>query len=163
MLTIQFYPKGESEVRICTCLVGAMFVIAMVGCGGGSDTTETLTKAQFIKQGDTICRSGQARKEKALHAWRREEAEKGDHFEQWSAKELGEVYLTVLLPPIKRVSKELTKLAEATPGAKGEEFAEALASAVGAIEEEPVQILRGTPYGKTDELAQEYGFKACIF
>jgi hypothetical protein len=43
-----------------TCGVLAVSLFA-IGCGGGDDTTETtasLTKAQFVKQGNAICENG---------------------------------------------------------------------------------------------------------
>ena len=49
--------------KLLTAAVAAAVLAALVaGCGGGGDTTTdetvTLTKAEFIKQGDAICKEG---------------------------------------------------------------------------------------------------------
>jgi hypothetical protein len=140
-----------------------MLAIVALGCGsGGSDSTEiALTKAQLLKRGDAACHDGLAKKIKAVAAWSKEEEAKGKSFGDWSKKQLGRIYLTIVLPPIKETSTELTELADSSQDPKAEKVATALSSAVKSIEEDPTQVIKELPYAGTDKLAKSYGFKVC--
>ena len=149
-------------MRIYLGAVALVLAIAVVGCGSGGDTTEVaLTKAQFIKRGDAICRSHQAEREKAFAAWQKEPANKGKQIEDWTKKELGQIYLTVMLPPVKDAWQELDELAGSTGDPKAENFVKSLEVAVKKVEEKPTRALKEIPYEDANKIAQEYGFKAC--
>jgi hypothetical protein len=144
--------------------VAVVLAVAAGGCGSSGDTTEiALTKAQFIKRGDAICRSHQTERNKAFKAWREEPANKGKKFEDWTKQELGQVYLTVMLPPVKDAWRELDELAESTGDPKAEKFVSSLESAVKKVEEKPTGALEEVPYEDANKIAQGYGFKACGF
>ncbi len=41
-------------------VVGAIVLVMAAGCGGGDDSTTTMTKAEFTKQASAICTEGKA-------------------------------------------------------------------------------------------------------
>lgn len=139
-------------------------VLAMtaVGCGSGGDTTEVvLTKAQFIKRGDAICRAHQAERTKEINAWLRNPSNRTKKIADYTPEERGEVYLTVALPPVREAWGELDELAESVSDEKAEKVVDALGSSVEAIEEEPARGLVPSSYKSSNEVAREYGFKDC--
>src|SRR3954469_9474420 len=153
---------GGAGVRIYLGGMAAVLAIAAIGCGSGGDTTEVaLTKAQFIKRGDAICRAAREKKTKDLRAWSQEGRNKGKTLADWSLEEIRNIYLTLEPPPIKEASGELTALTPPPGDAKAKRLVESLASAVKAIEEEPTRAIKGAPYASADKLAQAYGFEVC--
>jgi len=149
-------------VRVRIGGVAAVLAIAAIGCGSGGDSTEAaLTKVQFIKRGDAICRAAQEKKTNAIQAWKEEPANKGKTLADWSARELGQVYLTVVLPPIREASDELAALSPPSGDAEAEKLVTSFAAAVRGVEEAPTRAVMETPYASADRLAQAYGFKAC--
>jgi hypothetical protein len=154
--------KGETGVRIYIGGVAAVLAIAAIGCGSGGDTTEVaLTKAQFIKRGDAICRAAQEKKTDAIQAWSLKPANKGKTLADWSTQELEDVYSSLALPPIKEASEELAALTPPAGDPKAEQVVKSLASAVEAVEEKPRRAIKEAPYSSADKLAQAYGFEAC--
>jgi hypothetical protein len=142
--------------------LAALLVLAVVGCGGGCETTEAaMTKAQFIKRGDAICQAAQQKKEKAVVAMAKELATEGKGIEDLSHKELDHVYLSLVLPPIKQATIELDELNQPAKDTPAEELVDSLSSAVKSIEEDPRRAFEATPYLHSDKLAYAYGFKVC--
>lgn len=149
-------------MRFRTGVAAAVLAIMAIGCGSGGDSTEaTLTKAQFIKHGDAICREAQEKKTKAINAWRHEGPSTGKGLADLSLNELGQIYLTVMLPPVKEASDELAALTPPGGDPRARKFLGAFAAAVKSVEEKPSQAIKEAPYASADRLAQAYGFEAC--
>jgi hypothetical protein len=142
------------------------------GCGGGGDdssgdgtdsvssSASSLTKAEFIKQGDEICAKGDA----AIEGEANEFAdENGIDTEKPTEAEQEEVIEQVVGPAIKRQSEEIADLG---PPEGEEEAVEEIVAAVGRgadeIEEDPHAVLNGgNPLAEASKLANAYGFKQC--
>jgi hypothetical protein len=147
-------------VRIYVGAMVAMLAFAAFGCGSGSETTETaLTKAQFIKRGDAICRAEQEEKEKAVADWYKANGEKA--LADLSVKELDEAYLSVVLPHIRHVSNRLAELNPPAGDVRASKVVQSLSRAVHVVGENPRLAIKGAPYTQADRLAQAYGFEAC--
>jgi hypothetical protein len=139
--------------------VVAIFVIGLVallsGCGG-SDDEPSLTKAEFIKQGDAICAEAEEKKNAALaKAFQKKE-------NQSSQKAVQERLVTdVALPPIAAMAEELSDLG--APDDKATAIVEGYEAAVEEIEEDPAAAVSSEkgPFAQPDKLAAEYGFKEC--
>lgn len=154
--------KGEVVVRICVGGVVALLAVVAIGCGsGGSSTEVALTKAQFIKRGDAICEAAQEKRTKATSAWVKKISKEGKEPEDFSHHELGQVYLTLAVPPVKGASAELGELGAPVGDAQAEKVMESLNGTVESIEEEPLRVFKEAPYEKADKLAAAYGFKSC--
>lgn len=144
--------------------VAALVALAAIvaGCGGGGDTTDetvTLTKTEFIKQGDAICKQGNEASEKEA-----EEFAEDNNFEleKASKEQLEEAVGEVLVPNLEGQIEEL----DALGAPKGDEdeveaIITSLEDATGEIEADPGVVFQGDVLKKPSKLADEYGFKVC--
>jgi galactitol-specific phosphotransferase system IIB component len=143
----------------------AVVVLAMLiaGCGGGDETTSdetvTLTKTEFIKQGDAICQKSSDQSEKEA-----EEFAKENDFTLQSAtsEQLKEAVSEVLVPSLNRQAEELDALG-APEGDEDqvEEIIVSLEDVAAEIEDDPEVIFEGEALKEPSELAEDYGFKVC--
>jgi hypothetical protein len=148
-------------------LVGVVAIaVIAAGCGGGSDdSTETavvLTKVEFIKQGDEICKKGN----KQIEDEAEEFAEDNNvDTSNPSKKDQEEVIATVVAPALQTQADELAEL----DAPKGEEettaaIIDALEAGAEELEDEPALLLESNaagPLDKANELANKFGFKEC--
>lgn len=151
---------------VLALLIGAMAVaLVAVGCGGGDDTTEStasLTKAEFVKQGNAICSKGSAKLESEFEAFAKEHNLSQN--EEPSKATLEEEVEEVLIPAVTRQVEEIRDLG--VPEDDQGEVDEILTGAEEAIEEgeeEPSTLLASSP-GKFTEVnkeAREYGLTVC--
>lgn len=147
--------EGEIVVYRGFVVVIAITVAAALaaGCGGSDD--ESLTKAEFIKQGDEICLQAEETKNKALEKAFAAKGNKG------SEKEFQEKLVTdVALPPIATMTDELQELGP--PDDQAEAVVKAYEDVVGELEAEPeLAFTTEEPFGRATKPAAKYGFKDC--
>jgi hypothetical protein len=135
----------------------------VAGCGGGSDTTDSatvvLTKAEFIKQGDAICKEAN----EANQAEAEEYAEEnGFELEKASKDQLEEAVGAVLVPSLEQQAEELDALGAPKGDEKQvEEIIAALEDATGEIEDDPSLVFKAETLKKPNQLAEAYGYKVC--
>ena len=142
------------------CLVVVGMSLALAACGSSSDSTTTaLTKAEFLKQGNAICRKGNEEIGKAAE---KKFPRSGGKPNQ---KELEQFASQTIVPNIQSQVQQISEL----PAPEGDEeqveaiVEEAEASAEKAAEDPSVMIKDNgeDPFAKTNELAGEYGLTAC--
>ena len=148
--------------KLLTAAVAAAVLAALVaGCGGG-DETVTLTKAEFIKQGDAICNAGNKEIEEGFEEFA---AENDLPENKEPSKEQGvELVETVILPSVQQQGEELRELG--APEGDEEQVDELLTSLEDAVAEgegEPELLFEGKtdPFGDVNRQAKDYGFKVC--
>jgi hypothetical protein len=137
----------------------------VAGCGGGDDTTDetvTLTKTEFIKQGDAICKEGN----KEIQEGFKDYAEENDlPQDKAPSNDQGvEITETVILPNVKQQAEEISDLGAPEGEEKQvDELVTALEDAVAEGEEDPESLFKGStdPFGKVNRLADDFGFKVC--
>ena len=143
---------------LCLAVVGMS--LALAACGSSSDeSTTALTKAEFLKQGNAICRKGNEEVGKA--AEKRFPRSGGKP----SQKELEQFAGQTVVPNIESQVQQISEL----PAPEGDEeqveaiVEEAEASVEKAAEDPSVMITEKgeNPFAKTDELATAYGLTAC--
>lgn len=137
----------------------------VAGCGGGDDTTDetvTLTKAEFIKQGDAICKEGNKEIEEGFEEF----AEENDlpKNKEPSNEQGVEIVETVILPNVQQQAEEIRDLG--TPEGEEEQVDElvtALEDAVAEGEDDPEALFSGDtdPFADVNQQAVDYGFKVC--
>lgn len=76
-------------------------------------------------------------------------------------KELGHIYITLALPPIKEAADELAALNPPAGDPKAEKLVKELGAAVESVEKKPTVAIKEAPYATADRMAQQYGFEAC--
>jgi hypothetical protein len=153
--------------RLIVLLAGVVAIAAIVaGCGssddGSTDTTAALTKAEFIKQGDAICEKGSKQIEEEAEAF----AEDNDvDTENPSDEQQEEVIETIVGPSLQTQADELSELgAPSGEEAKVTAMLEALEEGAEELESDPGVLLGSNgsdPIDTANELANEFGFKAC--
>ncbi|HEU4739483.1 MAG TPA: hypothetical protein VFS54_10445 [Solirubrobacterales bacterium] len=149
--------------KLLIAAVAAAALAALVaGCGGGDETTDetvTLTKAEFIKQGDAICKESGDQSEKEAEEFAEEN---GFTLEKASTEQLEEAVAEVLVSTLRQQADEISALG-APEGDEDqvEEIIASLESATDEIEDEPKLVFEEKVFDKPNELAQDYGFKVC--
>lgn len=145
-------------VALCAS-VGLLALIA--GCGGGdsTDSGAPLTKAEFIKQGDAICKEGNEESRPELEEFADEQ---GFEVEKMSKAQLEEAVTQVLVPNLEQQAEELDALEPpVSERAEVKAIIDSLEEATAEIKKAPSEFVEGTPLAKTIRLENAYGFKAC--
>lgn len=143
-------------------LLGALVALVMLiaGCGGGGDeTTEPLTKAEFIKQGDAICKEGNEASKTEIEDFAEEQ---GFQLEKLSKQQSQEVVTEVLVPNLQQQTEEL----DALGAPKGDEdeidaLIASLEEGTTELEQNPSSFFKETALAKPIRLENAYGFKVC--
>ncbi len=146
-------------------LIGVLVIVTVAGCGGSDDSTSTaaaLTKAQFVKQGDAICKKGDAEIEEGFEDFAKEnDIPKNKEPNKAQGAEIVE---TVIVPNIKNQGEEIRALK--VPEGDEDQITAMLDSLDEAIEEaeaDPETLFdeKSDPFGAANKQAKEYGFKVC--
>jgi hypothetical protein len=152
--------------RLIVLLAGALAIAAVVaGCGSSGDSTETdevtiaLSKDEFIKQGDQICKEAEADSEAEAEDFAKEN---GFELESASEEQLEEAISEVLVPSLNRQIDEIDALG-APEGDEGkvEAIVVALEDGSAEVEDDPSLAIKGEPLKDASRLAKAYGFKVC--
>jgi hypothetical protein len=152
--------------RLIVMLATATIASIAAGCGG--DTTDdnarggaSLTKAEFIEQGDAICKEGNEQIADGVEDFAKE---KDFGTGNPSKAEQEEVILAVVVPSLKTQANELGDLG--APDGEEREVAaivDALKAGIEELEDDPASLSKsgGGPLSEANELAGELGFKEC--
>ena len=144
---------------LASCMAAAAVLAFAAGCGG-SDDDDTLTKAEFSKQGDAICKRANSDQQKALtaaYAKLSKEGAKGKKVEE-------DLISNTALPPIAEMTEELGDLgAPEGEEEKAGEMVKAFEDEVQKIEDDPRGALKGTvgSFDEANKLAEGFGMEAC--
>jgi hypothetical protein len=152
-------------------LLAAFVALAAIAAGCGSsddnstDTVEvdvTVTKAELIKQGDTICKQGNTEIEEGFEQYADENNIPKD--KEPSDEQGVEIVETVIVPNLKTQS-ELIRGIGAPEGDEEqiEEMLDSLDQAIEEAEDDPESLFNEDtdPFGDANEKAQAYGFSEC--
>lgn len=154
-----------SKRLILLCAGVMSLALIAAGCGSSDDSTETveetvtLTKAEFIKQGDQICKRAEDDSESEAEEF----AEENDFtLEKATEEQLEEAVAEVLVPALERQAEEIEALgAPEGDEEQVEEIIVALEDASAEVAADPRQAFEGEPLKEASELAEDYGFEVC--
>jgi len=138
-------------ISLLAVLGAATSLSSLIGCGGNE---EQLTKAQFLKQGDAICRRAEAEQAGLASHYKKGQVAPG-HFE---------VVTAVFVPPME---KELRRLKALSPPQKDEQQVRAVLEGIEkGVKDAKFDYLdlflkQTDPFAKANELARKYGFHVC--
>jgi hypothetical protein len=142
-------------------LFAALVAVALIAAGCGSsddsttDSTASLTKAEFLKQGNAICDAGN----KEINAGFNEFLPKG---KEPSKAELDEAMETVLIPSVTKQVEEIRALG--APEGEEEAVEDFLVGAEEELEkgeEEPAYLATDSSFNKTTQEAKAIGLTSC--
>ncbi len=146
--------------RFIALLAAVVAIVAIAAGCGSSDSGSSLSKAEFIKQGDEICKSSSKQIETEAEEFAKEN---NVDTSKPTKKQQEEVIEEVVAPGLRSEAEELEALG--TPkedGEKAEAVLTALDSGVSEIEDEAAVVLSSkSPLEKASKLAGEFGFKNC--
>ena len=142
----------------CAIAIALMAGGAAAGCGG-DDEEEPLSKAEYIKQGDAICKKGNAELQKEADEMFKDLGEN----EQPSEEELGPFVEDVIKP---NLESQLNDLRDLSPPEGDEDEVKAiydkLEEGLGKVQDDPALLLsEDDPLQPATDAAGEYGFKEC--
>lgn len=151
---------NKAFLAAAAALVAIAALVA--GCGGGDSTTDetvTLTKAEFISQGDAICKEANEENEAEAEEFAEEN---GFTLEKASKDQLEEAVAEVLVPSLNQQMEELDALG-APEGDEDqvEEIIVSVEDAAEEIEDDPSLVFEEKTLRKPGQLAAAYGFKVC--
>jgi hypothetical protein len=148
----------KASILLVPCLIGGAL---LAGCGGGDDSSSTaaaLTKAEYLKQGNEICR--QAAHEINTKA----QAEFGN---QPPSKQEFSTFITDTALPISE--QEISDLRDLPPPAGDEDTVNGIYDAanegLAKIKDDPILASQGDDAGgaftESNKLAKDYGLTTC--
>lgn len=132
-------------------------VLGAVAAGCGSEE-ESLSKAEYIKQGDATCKKGNARLLKAAKAF-------GDLGPSKPKPAKVEAYTRDTLVPVIRSQIEDLRALSAPEGDADrlDKLYDEAEKALDEVEADPMVVLRVTnPFAEASKQAKDYGFKECV-
>jgi len=144
-------------------LIGALASALIAGCGGSDDSS--LSKAEFVKQGNAICDVGEVTKDNDLEAAMRAELRKNPEWQPTRAYE-EKLATDVALPPVSKMTEELRALGLPSEDADGASaIVEGYEKAIEEVKENPRSVTVSSevedPFNKPGELAEKYGLGVC--
>ena len=153
-------------MKKASLVVLALVAAIVAGCGGsddsGSETTEatvTLTKAEFIKQGDAICEEANEQNETEAEEFAEDN---GFTLEKATDEQLEEAITEVLVPSLNQQVGDIAALgAPQGDEEQVEKIVVSLEGGAGEIEDEPSLAFEGDPLKESSRLAKDYGFEVC--
>jgi major membrane immunogen (membrane-anchored lipoprotein) len=152
-------------------LIALLLLLIGVGCGSSDSSSSTsssdsgeasapLTKAEFIAQGDVLCKKVDAEKAADARAFVKET--QGNLKQSLSAEKQQEFALDVALPPIRQLAEELNDLG-VPDEPKAAEIVEGIEKASDEAEAEVKEgEAQADPFVVVAKEADAYGFKFCL-
>lgn len=142
-------------------LLGAFTIALLIaGCGGGGNTESgPVSKPEFIKQGDAVCKKGNKLSEDEVEAFAKE---KGFQLEKANKSQGEEVVTEVLVPNLERQIEEFKELTPPVGDEKKiEKIISSLEEATKEFNEHPERFFEEDALKKPSKLELAYGFKVC--
>ncbi len=146
--------------------IAALLATIVFGCGGGDETTEStasLTKSAFIKQGNAICARTNKQFEDEFEDFSNEKTSLSTSGEP-SRPQLIEAVEQLYIPIIGQQIEELRALG--APAGEEQEVDKAVSAGeegLQEVREDPSSLLvsSGGPFGEYNKLMTDYGLAEC--
>lgn len=148
--------KKGSVFLMAAVLAAAVLIFA--GCGGGGDETTALTKAEFVKQANAICK--EAEQERLNEVKRVIATVDPDGTKQERDKAVQDVFVD----PYEGAAEEIESLgAPSGDGAKIEALTDAMKASLRKVEKNPRLVGRSNiQFAESNKLANDYGLTNCV-
>ena len=149
-------------IALFACIVP--FALIAAGCGSSNDTTSTasLTKAQFLKQGNAICAAGNKEINEGFKSFFEKSNLKKNEEPSKAQKE--EAAETILIPAIRKDVDGIRALgAPEGEEEQVEEILDAAEEALEKVESDPTAAFNenNDAFANVNKMSSEYGLTAC--
>lgn len=136
-------------------IAAVAFALVVSGCGGGGG--DSLTKAEFAKKADEICRRGESERAEVIKA-----ASQKFSGKKVTAADQEQLVLEAL-PSYEKATQKIKELgAPEGEEKKAEALVEAMEEAAANVKADPGTATTGSiPFKKANEAAEEIGAKGC--
>jgi hypothetical protein len=139
-------------------LVAVAAAMLVIGCGGG-DETSTLTKAEFVAEGNAICKRAVRDEQAAISDAFAKQPKGGANLTQ---KEQAALVASAALPVLDEMAAELQALDEPdSEGAEAQRFIDTLERNVEEAEGKPETVVNGDPFTEAKAMAVSLGLTSC--
>ncbi|HEX5990293.1 MAG TPA: hypothetical protein VFY75_08790 [Solirubrobacterales bacterium] len=139
----------------------AVALLVLAGCGG-SDDSDSLTKDEFVAQGNAICKKGT---EERNRIFKEEQARAENKPNQtFSDADREQLVRDVIVPPYEKTTKELKELGTPDEGAADvEAIVEAREKAIQKVDANPAPAVESTvQFVEANKLSAAYGLTDCV-
>jgi hypothetical protein len=136
-------------------IAAVAFALLVSGCGGGG--SDSLTKAEFAKKADEICRRGESERAEVLKA-------AGQKFSGKKVTAADQEQLVLeAVPSYEKATQKIKELGVPEGGEKeAEALVKAMEEAAENVKADPGTATTGSvPFEKANEVAEEVGAKGC--
>lgn len=140
--------------------VSAM-AIMLVGVGCGDSGSDSLSKAEFVEQGNAICKAGEEASNAGVTAFIKAESKK---YPGNTLNKKGEEKMIVegAVPPIEKMVKELSELGAPSGEEKSvNAIITGFEEGIAEVKKDTSVAFTGDPFGKPNEAAKKYGLTSC--
>jgi outer membrane murein-binding lipoprotein Lpp len=151
--------------RLIVLLAGVLAIgLIVAGCGSSddSDSTSSLTKAQFIKQADAICEEESDAIEAETKAYAEEN---GIPIDKEPSDEVKEDLVTeVIVPNVEGQAEKIAALgAPSGDEDRVDEIIEGIETAAAETSDDPSAVISGGEgaFADVNQLAEDYGLEVC--
>lgn len=150
---------GSGSRHRSLIFIGAAFASVMLAACGSSGSSAPLSRAEYLKQGNQICKEGLEEKDQVVKAGLESIPRKDfPNLSKQDLAMLGEKALS----PYKKITDELEGLsAPSADAAKVEKILAEFGAAAKETEANPVALAKGDPFRDAGDAAAAYGLKDC--
>jgi hypothetical protein len=166
--------RGVAVLAVIGAIIGAAI---FAGCGSDSGTnaggtsagsssattdeaSAPLSKAQFVKQAETICGDGLKKKDEAVTAALEELASEAQA--PPSTQDMTKIVNESILPTYSEIVDQLGQLgAPEADEEKIQKMTGQFESALKHAEAEPAKAIKKSPFAAADQAARDYGIESC--
>ncbi|MGN6585927.1 MAG: hypothetical protein ACTHKT_00420 [Solirubrobacterales bacterium] len=147
-------------VSLLAALAALALIVAGCGSGGSTETTSSLTKAEFVKKGNAICAEGSKEINEGFEKFAKENG--FSKKKRPPQAKLEEGIETVVIPGIRKEIEGIRALGP--PDEEAEAVVDAAEEALKKGEENPSLLAKeesAGPFAKVNKLSREYGLTKC--
>jgi hypothetical protein len=145
------------------CILGVVTALAlfMAGCGDSDETTTALTKAQFVKQGNALCKKREDERNKEIEAVF-SKLQPGDEL---SDPRQAKLIQKLIIPSYEKMIADVKGLgAPEGDEAEVDEIVAAMEKTRDELEADPEEAVFTTVmFNPPNKLVRSYGLRSCAF
>jgi hypothetical protein len=144
-----------NKAALSMALVAFVMAGSIVSGCGGSDQAASLTKSQFVREANSICRNAEHQRLTALSNSNTEDA--GNEPDQ------AELMTDIALPPVQEMTEELAELGIPTGDeTEVQAIISAFEQGIATVNEDPTNVSAGMrAFSDATKLAEAYGLTDC--